>query len=310
MSAILTFKKLTATLLLTLLLTTTAHAQHQWQEPIERSMAEVGRILGPIQHADLSRDLNIVWVWGVDYDHERGFHEYDWVMNLFVNKIFAEAPNIHVTPRMYFPTDEEWAKADLVIFYHHAFKLWGDDEAEQIEAFQKRGGGTIYLHESVIQRPGEPLAEHCGLAWGTPEAPNGQAGWGLFPRPMTITEAGQKHPIFEGFGDTFDLVDEFYWNLTGDVSKITPLVTSPAGKGGHSDGPPKKRDLDGKAWPAIWTMEEGKARTFTCVPGHNYFTFNDPYFRIMLFRAIAWTTHEDFDSFKYLVLKHLGNPED
>jgi|TARA_B100001964_G_scaffold124682_1_gene138080 hypothetical protein len=40
--------------------------------------------------------------------------------------------------------------------------------------------------------------------------------------------------------------------------------------------------------------------------GHNFFAFNDPYFLIILLRAMAWTMNESSDPFKPLV-RALGN---
>ncbi len=55
----------------------------------------------------------------------------------------------------------------------------------------------------------------------------------------------------------------------------------------------------------MWTKEVGRGRVFVTAAGHNYFTFNDPYFRIILLRAMAWTMNESFDPFKPLVTLHL-----
>ena len=40
---------------------------------------------------------------------------------------------------------------------------------------------------------------------------------------------------------------------------------------------------------------------FGSIPGHNLFTFKDPYYRIILLRGMAWTLGESFDPFKPLV---------
>ena len=44
-------------------------AQFSWQKPIQRSKAEVAKIVGPMTQKEPSRDLVIVWVWGVDKLH-------------------------------------------------------------------------------------------------------------------------------------------------------------------------------------------------------------------------------------------------
>jgi type 1 glutamine amidotransferase len=125
---------------------------------------------------------------------------------------------------------------------------------------------------------------------------------------VTLTAAGLSSPIFERFPPKFDLAEEFYWHLRGDPDNVTALVTSPAGPAianKATRGPPKWEDLDGKQWPVFWTREVGQGKVFATAVGHNYFTFNDPYFRIILLRAMAWTMNEPFDPFKPLVTLHL-----
>ncbi len=83
---------------------------------------------------------------------------------------------------------------------------------------------------------------------------------------------------------------------TGVIVSLTLFVTGQA----RSQFPwqtPVKRD------PAEIAASWG--RVFVSTVGHNYFTFNDPYFRIILLRAMAWTMHESFDPFKPLVTAHL-----
>ncbi len=58
-------------------------------------------------------------------------------------------------------------------------------------------------------------------------------------------------------------------------------------------------------------LERGICISYT-LAGHNFFAFNDPYFRIIPLRAMAWTMNESFDPFKPLVNLHLerqGNSE-
>jgi hypothetical protein len=277
------------------------NAQHEWQKPVMRSRDVVDKIVGPIQQTELSREITIVWVWGVDFDHERGFHEYDWVMDLYVNKLLSKVPKITPIHVMYFPSKELWEKADLVVFYHHAFDRWEDPQYDLIDNFQKRGGGLIFIHESVIQRPGDDLANLIGLSWGMKDSKNGPSRWGAMPTPIDLTTEGKQHPILAGFSEKLDFVDELYWNLHGDPCRINTLITASGGLHGDSSRPAKPEEMDNKKWPAFWTIEKDKGRIFVSIPGHNYFTFNDPYYRIILFRAMAWTLNESFDPFKPLV---------
>ena len=287
-------------LLLTMVLT--ANAQFPWQKPTRRSKESIEKILGPTTKQDLSRDVNIVWVWGIDKLHAKETHEYAWVMDRYVNQLLPKVPRVTVTSAMWFPSKEQWEKADLVVFY-----LWPGDgwNYDLIDAFQRRGGGLIFIHMALSQGAGEELSKRIGLAC---DYVSGTTKWGVLPTPVTLTDTALKSPIFERFPRKFDLADEFYWHLRGNPASITVLMTSPAGPAIANqplDGPPRIEDLDGQPWPVMWTTEVGRGRVFASVAGHNYFTFNDPYFRIILFRAMAWTLRESFEPFKPLVMQHL-----
>ena len=82
------------------------------------------------------------------------------------------------------------------------------------------------------------------------------------------------------------LHDESYWNLTGDPKKINLLA------GGVEYG---------ESRPLFWTLEPAKGRVFVSIPGHYAFTFDDPLFRVLLLRGIAWTAREPVDRFNSLV---------
>ena len=298
-----------------------------WQEPQERDPADVARIMGPIEQSEPSRDLNILWVWGIDQFHDqwRDAHEYAWVMDRYVYDLLRNVPRVTATAVYYWPTKEQWDKADLVVFYlmPHSDGATGFDDGTEpegdprsiwdydtIDAYQKRGGGLIFIHFAVYEGTGVELAKRIGLAWSrnNPEHETTLSGSVV---TMTVTPEGHNSPILKGFPKRFDLHDELYWPLVGDQSKITTLVTAEGPKrlGQRDrypqDGPPQPEEMDGKAWPVAWTTEVGKGKVFGTIAGHNFFAFNDPYFRIMLLRAMAWTMDESFDPFKPLVTMHL-----
>lgn len=275
-----------------------------WQKPLVRDAAEIERIVGPSENQEPPRDLNILWVWGVDRDHDKGIHAYDWTMDLFVNKLLPTVPRVTATQTMHFPTEGQWETADLVVFYSGMDKAWEKEHYDSIDSYQERGGGLIFLHLALLQASGEELAKRIGLAFGTGNAPNGPTKYGVLPSPVSLTPAAADSPILERFSPDLELVDELYWNLTGDPERVTTLVTSPAGPEFATPAPPKPEDLDGQAWPVMWTMEKGPGRVFATVLGHNYFSFNDPFFRIILLRAMAWAMKESFDPFRPLVEMH------
>ena len=85
---------------------------------------------------------------------------------------------------------------------------------------------------------------------------------------MTPTE----HPITKGLSK-IQLVDETYWPLIGDPSKVEVLATA---------------EEEGKAWPMLWTWKKEKGRVFGSVLGHYSWTYDDPLFRLLILRGMAW----------------------
>ncbi len=273
-----------------------AMAQHPWQKSPKRSRESVERILGEIEPTEPSRDLHIVWVWGVDRNHAPGFHEYELVRDLFVD-LLGNVPRVSVTTAEQFPSPEQWRQADLVVFYLQMNALNQQDFA-LMDSLLERGGGIVAIHAAMIH-PGEEMANRFGLAWE-----RGTTKWGVLPIPSKVNPR-RPHGILDGMPRSLDLVDEVYWKLTGDVSELSILATSQAGPEFASTGPPTDDQLDGNDWPIIWTKEIGAGRVFGSIPGHNLFTFNDPYFRIILLRGMAWTMDQPFEPFEQLAIEGL-----
>ncbi len=93
------------------------------------------------------------------------------------------------------------------------------------------------------------------------------------------------HPIIRNF-DTLKLTDETYWNMVGSLPNERLLGTV------IEDGAPR---------PQLWTVEPRRGRVFVSIPGHYSWTFDDPLFRVLLLRGIAWTAREPVDRFNHLV---------
>jgi len=263
-------------------------------------------ILGPLadsQSQGLSRDLNIVLVWGEDCCHQPGYHEYEDFRDLW-DSLLTEVPRVTVTDAFQFPSAAQWEAVDLVVFYLHLDFL-EDSHYALMDPFIDRGGGMIFIHEAVIQRPtGEALALRCGLAWD-----DGTSDWGVLPNPV-LMNTYLDHDIIRRFPDSVDFVDEFYWRLTGDTSLITILGTAQAGPTEQSSGPPTPDQLDGNQWPIFWTYEQGQGKVFGTALGHNFLSFTEPWFRAILFRAMAWAVDEPFEPFKALATRGLELDDD
>jgi putative heme-binding domain-containing protein len=244
--------------------------------PSLRTAAEVAQVLEgskPLT-GDLRR-LKVVLIAGPK-DHGPAEHDYPaWLMQW--GQLLTAAPELDVQVGWEFPTQEQIADADVLIFFQKG--SWDQARAAAMDAFFARGGGAIYLHWAVNGSDRvEDFSKRIGLAsWG------GKIQFRHGPLELQITN--QNHPIMRNV-PTLDLLDESYWKLTGDVSRIGLLATS---------------QEDGQPTPQIWTYEPNGGRVFVSIPGHYSWTFDDPIFRIVVLRAIAWVAKEPIDRFNELV---------
>ncbi len=275
-------------------------SQHPWQQPKPLFPKEkVEAIIGPIETETPSRDLNIVWVYGYDNDHEPGNHDYVRIKDTFVN-LLQDVPRVKVEEAFFFPTQTQFETADLLVMYLHLPSLKKKQFA-QLQAFIEQGGGIVALHETAIMRPakkGKRLSACLGMAWNDEES-----SWGAIYAPVIIQN---DHPVFKGFPKTLNLVDEFYWDLFQEPA-VDVLGRVPTGPEDDSEGPVGQAMLSKSLSPIMWTYEIGQGRVFGTTAGHNTFTYFDPEFRIILFRAMAWAIREQPGPFMPLVFEGITN---
>ena len=156
-----------------------------------------------------------------------------------------------------------------------------------------RGGGYVIIHPAVIIPKDkkdlvEPAAKIMGLAWEY-DYTRWRHG------EMDLKIASPDHPICLGLPETIGALDEAYWPLKGDRSKVTILATS--------EETISKDSKETKPEPMFYTREHGKGRVFTCILGHYTWTFDDPYCRILMLRGMAWAAGESPYRFDPLVLR-------
>jgi type 1 glutamine amidotransferase len=220
------------------------------------------------------RPLRIVLVAGPK-DHGINEHDYPlWQMRW--QALLGRAEGVTVATASGWPGAEVFQTADVLV-WNSANPGWSVAKGAELDAYFKRGGGLVLLHYSVNgQNAPDELAERIGLAW--------RGGHSRFRHgPLDLAFADPAHPITAGFRD-LHLVDESYWQLVGDPARIHVLATA------VEEGAPR---------PLLWTRElgKGKGRVFCSIPGHYSWTFDDPLFRILVLRGIAWAAGEPADRF-------------
>lgn len=246
------------------------------QAPALRTADEVEAALaGAAAQPDVYRKLKIVLVAGPK-DHGPGEHDYPAWQQQWLQLLTA-AENVEVDIAWEFPGDRQLAAADVLLFFQKG--SFQKPRPEKLDQYLKRGGGAVYIHWAVNGSDQvKPFSERIGMAsWsGKIKYRHG---------PLTLDIHNTEHPIVRNF-DRLQLYDESYWKLTGDSEDMVLLATSTE---------------DGTPTPQMWVKDHDPGRVFVSIPGHYSWTFDDPLFRILLLRGIAWTAKEPVDRFNELV---------
>jgi type 1 glutamine amidotransferase len=249
--------------------------------PPPRSQADVDKLPAGADasappEADDAAPLRLVLVDG-EKDHGKGEHDYPAWKKVWA-PLLATDPHTTVATARDFPSAQQIDDADVLVFYQRG--KWDDARAAAIDPFLARGGGCVYIHWAVDGQGGqEEFAKRIGLA-----SLGGSIKYRHGPLDLDFTPGGD-HPIARNF-ERLELVDESYWELIGDPSDLNLMAT---------------QEEDGRPQPQFWTVERGRGRVFVSIPGHYMWSFDDPAFRLLLLRGIAWAGHRSVDRFNALV---------
>ncbi|HYG76122.1 MAG TPA: PVC-type heme-binding CxxCH protein [Planctomycetota bacterium] len=171
---------------------------------------------------------------------------------------------------MDFPTAEQLEKTDVLIMYCANGGNLSAEEKANLEKFNKRGGGMVVIHDAVCGNEADYFKTVIGGAWQ-----HGKAKW--YEGEVGIYFQDRSHPITKGVFN-FDVEDEIYYSLNF-VPEAKVLATS-------------FHDVFTIA-PQLWVYEKDSYRAVGAIPGHNYTTFSNPTYRVVLLRSIAWAGKRD-----------------
>jgi type 1 glutamine amidotransferase len=289
-------KRLASTLALVLLGATV----HSAEAPAPRRRADVEAVLravSPDPGAVASR-LRILLVAGPK-DHGPGEHDYpkwqkDWA------PLLAKATNVQITTAFPWPTPEQWDDADLAVFYLKT--QWNADQLAQIKKHQERGGGLVTIHWAIgCDGNWQHHARHFGLSYKSASYRHGHVNLQL-----TLPD----HPIARGLPRQMPFVDEPYWPFIGDPAQIRVLATSEEKIHQGDDRRQNPGDDTVQNIPVFWTYEPTgtQARVFVSIFGHYMWTFDDPFFRLLLLRGMAWSARGNTDLYRFDTLATDGVP--
>jgi type 1 glutamine amidotransferase len=251
-----------------------------------------GRGQGGIQASPFSTPPVRIFIYAGLKTHGEGQHDYpqflaDW-SKLLMNR------NAIVDGGLHFPSEKELLNSDVVIIYKGDAGYLSMEDKANLDAYMRRGGGLVSIHDALCGPDPEYFAQVVGGA-----KKHGETNFTLEANvPYTIVDT--QHPIMQGMTN-FAIKDEaFYlmtWSKQPEVHVLATAVmdaTPTAQQAGHA----------GEVVPQIWTYEKQLTpaptgqpyRAFVWMQGHNYSNFSNPQVQPMLLRGIAWAAKRSVDT--------------
>ena len=187
------------------------------------------------------------------------------------------------------PTAAELEGTDVILIYKGDAGYMSDTEKATLEAFVKRGGGIVSIHDSLCGPDPQYFADE--FVGGAKK--HNEVNYTLdAPIPYTIVD--KASPLMKDMTD-MTIEDEAFFNMTwAKDPKIHVLATAVIA------GTPSAGTHKGEVVPQIWTYEHtvpggSPARAFVWMQGHNYTNFANPQLQNMLLRGIAWAAKKPVD---------------
>jgi putative heme-binding domain-containing protein len=245
--------------------------------PEPRTRADIDAVLAGAPEPPLPiKPIKVTLVAGTK-DHGFGEHDYPRWQQVW-SKLLSLAEEVEVSTAWQWPSPRQWEEADVLVFFKRG--NWDDEQTRRLRAYLDSGRGAVFIHWACeADDHAGTLADLIGLASNSRLT---KYRHGI----IDLTLDGKaSHAITRGFEKT-QFHDESYWALVGDPSRQQTLATG---------------EEAGATHPLFWTREQGQGRVFVSIPGHYSWTFDDPLFRLLLLRGIAWSAREPVDRFNNLI---------
>ena len=227
-----------------------------------------------------------IYIWGGLKSHMPGQHDYpqflaDW------SKILTEHGAV-VDGALHPPAGADLEHTDVVVIYKGDAAYLSDSEKIALEAFVKRGGGLVSLHDSLC---GPDPAYFATLVGGAKK--HGEVNYTL-DAPIHYAVVDKENPIMKDMSD-ITIWDEAFFKMTWAKDPGIHILATAEIPPTHSAG-----DHKGEVVPQIWTYEHtlpggSPARAFVWMQGHTYANYANYQVQRMLLRGIAWAGNKPVD---------------
>ena len=182
-----------------------------------------------------------IYIWGGLKSHMPGQHDYpqflaDW------SKILTEHGAV-VDGALHPPAGADLEHTDVVVIYKGDAAYLSDSEKIALEAYVKRGGGLVSLHDSLC---GPDPAYFATLVGGAKK--HGEVNYTL-DAPIHYAVVDKENPIMKDMSD-ITIWDEAFFKMTWAKDPGIHVLATAEIPPTHSAG-----DHKGEVVPQIWTYE-------------------------------------------------------
>ena len=220
-----------------------------------------------------------IYIWAGLKSHSAGLHDYpqflaDW------SKVLTEHGAV-VNGALHPPSSADLDNTDVVVMYKGDAAYMSGLDKSVMDAYVKRGGGLVSLHDSLC---GPDPTYFASLVGGAKK--HGEVNYTL-DAPIHYTVDDKTNPIVQDLTDV-TIFDEAFYGLTWAKDPGIHVLASAAMPPTRSAGEHK-----GEVVPQIWTYEHTlpggqPARAFVWMQGHTYANFANYQIQRTLLRGIAW----------------------
>jgi len=227
-----------------------------------------------------------IYIWAGLKSHAAGQHDYpqflaDW------SKLLTEHGAV-VDGALHPPGSAELEGVDVVVIYKGDAGYLTDSAKATLEAFVKRGGGLVSLHDSLC---GPDPAYFAKLVGGAKK--HGEVNYTL-GAPIQYAVVDRSNPILKDMTDV-TIYDEAFFQMTWAENPGIQVLANTTLPATRSAGEHK-----GEIAPQMWTYEHTlpggqPARAFVWMQGHTYSNFENYQIQRTLLRGIAWAAKKPVD---------------
>ena len=227
-----------------------------------------------------------IFLWAGLKTHTAGQHDYpqflaDW------SKLLTDRGAI-VNGALHAPSAADLEQTDVVVIYKGDAGYLSDSQKAALDAYVKRGGGLVSLHDALCGPDPSQFSQYVGGG-----KKHGEVNFTL-EATVPYTVADKADPIMKDMSN-FTLLDEAFflitWAKDPGIHVLATAEIAPTRSAG---------DHKGEQVPQIWTYEHTlpggqPARAFVWMQGHNYVNFSNYQIQRTLLRGIAWAAKKPVD---------------